>query len=1654
MGRRGGPGTSGGIDFQARLGAWIATAILAERSAPPLWDWPNSSTLEALEVETGEKVDDLRVTNSSRSSAYLQAKLTLSLSPSKTSDFASVIFAFVRQYLGEEEGTPFGDDDRLVLVVGAGSSGLIRSDLRRLLDRSRGFPEDRVLDSIVGSKKERKVADAFFGHARSAWRDATGSDPSESELRAFTSKVWVSVFDLSDGGTDARFAQSQLRSSVLADPTQEAQAWGILISLVAGLSATQGGADRPRLQELLANKGVGLLAAPSYHEDIERLRNYSLGTAGRLRPLSMIALPGESGEIKLERMVPTAVLSAMTEGSLLITGDPGVGKSASASELISTLEEEGRDVLAFAADALDVSTLGQLRDELGLEHEVVDVLRNWPGPEPGVLVIDGLDAARGEGTQDALLNLIAATSVTASRWKVVASIRRFDLRYNHKLKALFPVDQAAALPQEYVSSEFDMVRHLVVPNLDDEELGQLDDLAPSLGALLRAAPESLRDLARVPFNLRLLAELVRLDVDPSELEPITTQVQLLDKYWGHRVIGSDREGDARRAVVGDVVREMVSSRRLQANRRTVVQSATALNQLLSEHVLAEQGSGSGPIEDEIITFSHHVLFDYAVDRAMLRGTDETATEAILADPDLLVFARPSFDLHFRHLWELDPERRRFWDVSLNLSSVPGVPQIGRVIAPVVAAELIRDVGEFTPLLEHLGVAEEGRRSAAEEMLRHLIGSAISSDPKLYLRDQRRLSAWTEFAAALAECELRPSVAFSLRQIVWSLSEDVRTLQPPWRNDLGRAARRLLEYALDQPESSRAMSWAGIAAVAATYETDPAKSRELLGRILLPERLERFGYLEMPDLAQEVERLVDHDPGFVRDIYAAAFSFEETSKDTTEMSPGPVLRLSSNRQQDYSGAHYTLAEAFPRFLREAPSEAIEALVAVRISYAGKRSGRSREDSISIPWADDRSIRILSDGNSAWDQEPLGHDDEVKILDAFEARLDELAELDEAAALASLIDHLARLEVPGSIWRRVLLAATRSPEAFAPLIQTLLVAPQVLALPGLTTAAGQFLAAGFTVLDPDLRAEIERTIFALPDHVAETKPELGERALEIGGRLRDRILGCLKPADLADTEIRAHLQRLIDAEEVPSNLEPGVIAEWGSSEYGEREFLAEEGVDVDSEPNRQIQALIEPIHEFAKEHLNGSPAVEQIAGIIGPLQALWDALATAPADGVDERQADHGFGYAAEAAEAISRGKLEEQAESSLQLAKEILIAVAAHREPIHDPDSDARFDEHPSWGSPAPRVEAAAGLVALARDARYARPDVLNEIKALSKDPVPAVRFQVARRLALLSTTAPKVMWEIADAIATSERSRAVTDAMLTQLPAITRENPGRRREIAESLYLRTPLEGPGSQHLRSTSVAILGDLDVELGEKDAADFIRREVLADLGRDGEVARSLIFRLRSALTFGGEDPEASGIRARAISIVDDTLRNAIDQFQTITQRLTATEGTPDAEDPDLKAVRNVAQVIDSVGDEIYFASGAFKGNNDESKVTPEQRARLYREAGTVLDRLAEVPLAPVTYHLLKTLEACIEFDPRGVFLRISQAIEGGKDGGYQFDSMGANLFVSLVERYLAEYRTLFQRHEDMRRGLIKMLDLFVDAGWPKARQLTYGLHELFR
>ncbi len=63
------------------------------------------------------------------------------------------------------------------------------------------------------------------------------------------------------------------------------------------------------------------------------------------------------------------------------------------------------------------------------------------------------------------------------------------------------------------------------------------------------------------------------------------------------------------------------------------------------------------------------------------------------------------------------------------------------------------------------------------------------------------------------------------------------------------------------------------------------------------------------------------------------------------------------------------------------------------------------------------------------------------------------------------------------------------------------------------------------------------------------------------------------------------------------------------------------------------------------------------------------------------------------------------------------------------------------------------------------------------------------------------------------------------------------------------------------------------------------------------------------------------------------------------------------------------------------------------------------------------------------------------------------GYQYESLGAEQFVKMIGRTIADHRELFDE-PDRRFALVEVLEAFVDAGWPAARRLPYRLPEALR
>ena len=720
----GGSGTAAGMGFQHRVGAWLCTRILADSNAAPPWSLPGTATLELIRCEQNLPIDDLLVGTAVDGYVYLQSKRSLTLSAEPASEFFSVIDQFVRQFLACRDANVNGRSwarptdplrDRFVLVLGPTASGAIRTHLTAALGQLRGLIASQQLMDAANNDDERRALTHCVDHAKAAWRAVIGADPTDTDIRDLLRLVHVQTLDVEHDGAAELEAKTLLRGCVLARPDTADAAWASLISLCQDLATTRSGRDRSQLQARLTDAGIEVLPARSYRGDIDRLKAYSLRTAQLLSDLSRIRVGAT--EVKIRR--PAIVELARTaEGtSLLVVGEPGAGKSGGLYTLAEEWRMAARDIVFLAVDRLGADSLDGLRDELRLDHDFDDVLAHWPGGRPAFLVIDALDSARGSPAAQALQDLIHLVTAKAGRWRVISSIRKFDLRYSPALQ-----DEFAGTPSPaFADPEFRGVRHINVPVLADPELAEAERQAPQLRDLLARASPELRTLLRVPFNMRLASELLGTGLTAGELSPIRSQLELLERYWSRRVIRDDGRGDLREIILCRAANAMVAVRRLRAERREVVeaQTAEALEDVLSHQVLIEwQATPETPADRAFLAFPHNILFDYAVARLVLPENHDALLARLTAEPELILAARPSLSIYFQRLWARD--RARFWHAAFALVDAPGLPEVGKLIAPTVAAEMAAEPTDLQPLFEGLAARSE----SADQVLKHIVGALL------------------------------------------------------------------------------------------------------------------------------------------------------------------------------------------------------------------------------------------------------------------------------------------------------------------------------------------------------------------------------------------------------------------------------------------------------------------------------------------------------------------------------------------------------------------------------------------------------------------------------------------------------------------------------------------------------------------------------------------------------------------------------------------------------------------------------------------------------------------------------------------------------------------------------------------------------------------
>jgi len=1050
--------------------------VLAEANASAPWDLPAETVFEAVDCETRHSIDDLTIITN-RGRVFCQIKRSVALSQSVDSDLASTLAQFVAQFVDHNVHPVSGVErldpnrDRLVLVCSPHASSRIREDLSAVLARVDGLVGGAGLDQAAFTAGERATLRIVTGHIQAAWLHRIGREISGDELRTLLVLMRVQALDADPGGAAERESKDTARTSVLVNPRNADSAWSALLRTAAECAQQRTGADRRRLQSTLLRSAIDIQAVRSFQSDIDKLRQYSKRMLQLLRAESELTV--SAAVVKIQRDSTLALRRHVEVHSLLVVGQPGAGKSGALHDVAILAEGDRRDFIFLPVGRLDVSSQGALRDELGLEHDVLDVLDNWPGRHPAFLIIDALDAARNERLEQTMRDLIRGIAQNR-RWHVVASIRKFDLRYSTELRRLF----TGSAGTEFQDREFSGLRHLEIPTLSDSELQDIQRQSPQLGTVLDVLPVGLRE---VLFNIRLLGELIDLGVTRDELSALHTQLQLLDLYWRYRVLRLDGQADVREVVLRRLCEVGVARRELSVPRSDVVttQTSGAVQQLLSSNVLAEwQHASTNVPSGEILSFSHHVLFDYAVSRLLMRGDARRLLTQVSGDPEIALFARPSLVLHFQYLWSLDVLHDGFWNLVFALIRDMGIPLIAHLIGPTVSTELATASTDFDLLVAASTDGDADGQAAADAVVRHIVGALMVGKS---LRPLVGLDAgpWCELAERFSR-HLTVSIAYSLRTLLITICDDPQRLTEVQRNQAGIVARRLAEYARTLDPRDGFLIIHAMQCVFRTFQSDPEASAAVIREGLEPAWVRAFGFEELPRLVGELKYIVSSAPALVVDFFAAAFSHRDESEDKTHLG-GRVFSLTGTRRQSYESTLYQLAEFFPSFLAQAPLPAVEALLVAINDYSRRRMSTDSNDDAGTFEFLGHSATIRTDYSHIWDRSMgSSHDDPVRMLDALDRYLAALAENEDAApdrrTLLALLAEKAQYAV---VWSRLLQIGARFPATLGRQLSELVMAVPILTHVDTSEHAGEFLKAVFPLLEDDTRERIERAILAITD-----------------------------------------------------------------------------------------------------------------------------------------------------------------------------------------------------------------------------------------------------------------------------------------------------------------------------------------------------------------------------------------------------------------------------------------------------------------------------------------------------------------------------------------------------------------------------------------------
>lgn len=1576
-----GRGTSAGISFQAEVGSLVAGLMLAERPLSRI-GIQSHDVPRKLYFETDSAVDDIQI-EIDNGTIFIQAKRTLSLSTSDK-ELSSAVNQFVRQFRsGIKEFDKKRDldshRDKLILAVCDDNAKNLTRDLGQALDRVRTEAYTALPTKLSTALQK------FKSIVNIEWSKETGVEITLEEERSFLCFCEILVI----GANQTHLVEDFLRNVVTITGDEIA-----LLELVSKWSqncSDKGvGGDLNVIRGELRGK-IRLAAPPSFKGDIQNLSNYTEKVLGRLKKFSELVTP--EGIIKISRPLSNFALEVAKNNSLAIIGEPGAGKSGIIFDMSYELKKHG-NVVTLIVEA-DITSLDQFRAEIGLEHPILEVLSHLPEYKPSYLLIDALDAARG-GMAEATYKRLMQEVSSLPGWKIIASIRTFDLKLGLEFRRIFKGTPANL---KYAHKDFSNVSHFLIGTLDHDELKEIASKSPILKEAIELGGAKITSLTSNFFNLELLAGLLKDGLDPKSLTQIATKSDLIELYWQERL---GDLGTAGLLTLTRVVSLMISIKSLNV----------PLNKLLSEnpiHLDDLQLRGILLTDQQMrIGFRHHIFFDYAISKLILLLDHNEVSKNFTKATGTGLLISPSLEFWLEKLKSnLLPDA--FWHIIISIIADKNTDPIIKVVISRVVVEQIGKTESLRPMVGIINRSDFNKN----QFLRHLIGTIYA---KVESEDYVEIEPWAFLSSELLVTS-DPGQLWTYQLLIGLLLK--MKLSDGAVESVGIASRALFDR---MNENERHIFWLSrlvIPYIIQTYETDPIASNIRLKGIFATEHFNTFGYLQLPVLSSHALTIAEYDPELLAKTVYFAFNKTNFSSDTaTSLTGGWIFSLTSNPLQDFNMAKYYISENFSELIKINPVISIRALALILKAESEKESHLHNCNDIYNLTVKGKK-RILQEKRNnitIWEfpNDPDG--DYIRIYNQFKAWL-----VDSAAdtIVAEIPDLFFRETSSSLAWKALFDLSLLHPSILGDILWPAACEVIFLNIASVVDIAMRNITAIYHSRPESVRRHIE--LLWLEETNSVRRKDIAMYIQNLRFLFED-----IKEENLVTAEAKLFLRDAKDLKlSAKRNISNELLREFDEDSH----WLLRQGVDLESKELKSILGRGDELKANIDLLKNVNYLYTDLILLRSALEL--DSLIADSTDIDKWVEIDLSTKLAEVFGLLLKRNRLEDNYRK-ITLTK--LLKITCHTDPETRPDTERNFTNLPMFPSPSPRIQAAKEIADL--NSMIMEPEIFECFKnLLLNDSHPAVRFHLANNLIRMADFQQEKMWELVEMFASTETNSSVVDYALMPLNRLGVVDMKRFEEIVLQLARRFP---GNSRHKEIIgNVVYFGVFNNQTNSL----LMIESWIANFSSEVDRLHIVLFKIRNYLLQGIDkaDVFSADVRKRSTQLINQILL-------TVESSAKSSHSNQIPQHAEITALK----ILDDIIDQINFAVGHETLN--KSLNSNHAKLRFLQEFAPIISKLNALGTPKTTHRALNILKKLIVAAPESCFDLIAEALLRS-DGvsKYEYESLGAHSFVELVGVYLADYRYTFM-DADRRTKLIDSLALFVEAGWPEARRLFHNLPEL--